>query len=86
MPIFPEVPRWLSVEAAADYIGCSPQTIRAIIHRGELRASRLSDGGPYLIDRFELDRLLERRKRIVPPYRRGSRPWVAKRHAVRRSA
>lgn len=76
--------RWLSVFQAADYLGCSPQTIRAILHRGELRASTLVSGGPYLIDRVELDRFLERHKRILPPYRRGSKPWVARRHAANR--
>ncbi len=78
---FPERTRWLSVEQAAEYLGCSPQTIRSILHRGELRASRLGpEGSPYLLDRLDVDRFLERRKRILPPYRKGTRPAVAKRH------
>ena len=78
--------RWLSINQAAAYVGVSAGTIRSILHRGELRASRLSAGSPYLIDQFDLDRFIERRKRIVPPYRRGSKPWVAKRHAEERAA
>jgi excisionase family DNA binding protein len=72
----PEVPRWLPIAQAAAYLGVSAQTIRSILHRGEIRASRLSEGSPYLLDRLDLDRFLERRKRILPPYRKGTRPWV----------
>jgi excisionase family DNA binding protein len=75
-----EVPRWLSISSAAAYIGISVQTLRSILHRGELRASRLSSGSPYLLDRLDVDRFLERRKRVIPPYRKGTRPAVAKRH------
>jgi len=86
MPVSKET-RWLSVEQAAEYLGCSPQTIRSILHRGELRATRLGpEGSPYLLDRLDIDRFLERRKRVLPPYRRGSKPWVKKRHAAERAA
>jgi excisionase family DNA binding protein len=81
-----EVPRWLSINQASAYVGVSAQTIRSIIHRGELRASQLNDRSPYIIDRLDLDRLVERKKRIVPPYRKGTRAWVAKRHAQERAA
>ena len=80
MAIPQAVPRWLSISSAASYIGVSVQTLRSILHRGEIGASRLSEGSPYLLDRFDLDRFLERRKRILPPYRKGTRPAVAKRH------
>ena len=76
----PQESRWLTVEAAAAYLSVHPQTIRNFLHRGDIRATRLSDSSPYLIDRIELDRLLERRKKIVRPYRKGTHPWVAKRH------
>lgn len=80
-----EVPRWLSVDQAAAYLGCSPQTIRSILHRGDLRATRLGpEGSPYLLDRIDIDRFLERRKKILPPYRKGTRPAVAKRHVEAR--
>ena len=78
--------RWMTVGEAAKYLGCSPQTVRTVLRSGSLRASRLVDGGPYLIDRLELDRFLERRLRHLPPYRKGSKPWVAKRHAEGRAA
>ena len=60
MAIPQAVPRWLSISSAASYIGVSVQTLRSILHRGEIGASRLSEGSPYLLDRFDLDRFLER--------------------------
>ena len=85
LPPTPLDRRWMSVSQAADYIGCSPQTIRTILRIGAIRASRpLSGTGPYVLDRLEIDRFLELRKRLLPPYRKGSRPWVAKRWAKRR--
>jgi excisionase family DNA binding protein len=81
-----EVSRWLTVESAAAYLHVHAQTIRNAMRRGDIRASRLADAGPYLIDRFELDRLLERRKKVLGPYRKGTHPWVAKRHAENRKA
>ena len=86
MPIPQELQRWFTVDQAAEYLQCSSQTIRSAMHRGEIRASNLRDGSPYLIDRIDLDRFLERRKRVLPPYRRGTRPWVKKRHAEERAA
>jgi excisionase family DNA binding protein len=80
------VQRWLTVSQAAAYLSVSAQTIRLILHRGEIRASRLSQGSPYLLDRLDIDRYLERRKTILPSYRKGTRPAVAKRHAEERAA
>jgi excisionase family DNA binding protein len=78
--------RWLLTSGAAAYIKVSPQTIRSMLHRGEIPAIRLGPGvGGYHIDRADLDRWLERQKKIIRPYRRGSRPWVAKRWAERRT-
>src|SRR5690348_12213810 len=77
--------RWMLVPDAARYLCVSPQTIRALIHRGEFPAVRMSPaGGGYHLDKNDLDKWLERQKRIVRPYRRGSRPWVAKRWATER--
>lgn len=78
--------RWLSIQETAAYLGVSPQTIRNVLRRGELRAAQLTENGPYFIDRLDIDRLVERRKRILPAYRKGSRPWVAKRWARQRQA
>jgi excisionase family DNA binding protein len=86
MSIPTEVPRWLTVPQAAVYLNVTPQTIRAAMHRGELRATQLRERSPYLLDRLDIDRYLERRKRALPPYRRGSKPWVSKRHAEARVA
>jgi excisionase family DNA binding protein len=84
-PQLEPTPRWMSVDDAAKYLQVSPQTIRSAMRRGDLRPSRLGPrGGPYRIDRFDVDRFLERRKRTLPPYRKGSHPWVAKRWRARR--
>jgi excisionase family DNA binding protein len=74
----PILPRWLSVAQAAAYLGCSHQTLRRALHSGNLRATRILDGGPYLLDRADIDRYLERRKRTIAPYRVGSKPHVRK--------
>jgi len=86
MPILKDS-RWMLISDAAVYLRVHPQTIRNALRRGDLKASRLAPGsGPFLLDRLEIDRLLERQKRILPPYRKGSRPWVARRHAANRRA
>jgi excisionase family DNA binding protein len=74
--------RWLTVDEAALYLRVSPGTIRTMIHNGEVKASRL--GPQFRLDRQDLDQLLTRRKRVIPPYRKGGRPWVAERHARNR--
>lgn len=69
--------RWLLVSEAAIYLNVSTTTIRALIHRGEIPAARLQPGaGGFHLDRNDLDRWMERRKRIIAPYKIGSRPWV----------
>ena len=83
--VSPHEQRWLTVEDAALYLRVSPQTVRNVMRRGDVQASRLAtSGGPYLLDRREIDSLLERRKRKLPPYRKNTHPWVAKRHAENR--
>jgi excisionase family DNA binding protein len=59
--------RLLSVEAAAVYLGVSPWTIRDLLHAGTLARVRLPLGGErdlrrILVDRLELDALIERSK------------------------
>jgi excisionase family DNA binding protein len=78
---FPESIRWMSIASAASYLEVHPQTIRRLIHSGDLRASKI---GHYRVDRADLDQLLLRRKKFFAPYRRGSKPWVAERHAENR--
>jgi len=53
-----EARRWLSVEQAADYLCSTPAAIRSRIERKTLPVKRL--GSRVLIDRVELDRILDR--------------------------
>jgi len=77
-----EIKRWLSVKMAAAYAGCHAQTVRTLLHSGELRCSDVSGAGRQIrVDRLDLDKLLERRKKFLPRYGKGTRPAVAKRHA-----
>jgi excisionase family DNA binding protein len=78
------ISKWLSVEQAAAHVNLSAQTIRNILHSGDLRATQI--GHVYRIERSDLDSFMARRKRSVRPYRRGSKPYVAKRHAENRRA
>jgi excisionase family DNA binding protein len=52
--------RWLTVEMAAEYAPCRVRTIRTLIWTGEL--PRVKFGRRFLIDRNDLDKLLESRK------------------------
>lgn len=76
--------RWLTLPEAAAYLGFSANRIRKFIHDGELPASPV--GLIYRVDRAALDTLMLRRNRIIPPYRRGTRPAVAQRWAEYRAA
>jgi excisionase family DNA binding protein len=80
-PLVPNT-RWLTVDQAAAYLQVIPNTIRNLIHDGSLKAARL--GYKFRIERVDLDLMMTRRKRVVPPYRRGLRPWVSARHAENR--
>lgn len=81
-PAAPQLNRWLAVEAAAAYLAISANYLRKLIHDGQIKAIRL--GNNFRLDRLDLDQLMLRRKRVVPPYRKNTRPWVAKRHAKNR--
>jgi excisionase family DNA binding protein len=50
--------RWMSVPTAAAYLDLTEDAVRRRIERGTLPAKRL--GGRVLIDRKELDRMLEK--------------------------
>ena len=73
---------WFDVAEASVYLHVSPQTLRRFLHDGSLRAARVGKG--FLLDRADLDSFVLRRKRVIPNYRRGTRPWVAQRHAQER--
>lgn len=74
--------KWLSVFEAAQYLQCAPNHIRRVIHAGDLRAVRFANS--FRIDRADLDQLMMKRKQRIAPYRRGTRPWVTRRHAAER--
>lgn len=71
-------PRWwpslLTVDEAAQMVDHSPQTIRALIRSGELRARR-SQGGAYVLAREDLVMDIARhRHKVAEEYRlRGER-------------
>lgn len=56
--------RLLRLKPAAHYLSVSPGTLRGIIQRGQLCVVKLDDNGraPWLVDRADLDELIERRK------------------------
>jgi excisionase family DNA binding protein len=56
--------RWLSVAAAADYLGLSEKAIRRRIERGSITYTR--HGSRILVDRRALDRELARQLRNPP--------------------
>jgi len=78
----PRVSPWLDVEMAAEYLHVSQGTVRKILHEGKLKAARI--GPHFRIEKSDLDAWLARQKKTIPPYRKGSRPWVAGRHARNR--
>jgi excisionase family DNA binding protein len=49
--------RWLTIPEAAEYLRCKPQRVYNLRSAGRL--SRYGDGGRALVDRRELDRLVE---------------------------
>lgn len=49
--------RWLTVDQAAEYIGARPQRVYDLRSSGRL--TRHGDGARALVDRHELDRLVE---------------------------
>ena len=55
----PILPQYLTVKTAADYADCSQDTIRRLVNRGELKASRLGKSRIIRIQRRDLDRLFK---------------------------
>ena len=70
-------PRLLDVESAAIYLSVKPGTVRGLVHGGVLRRVRipLPDHGELrrvLLDRADLDRLVEAWKEVgAPPHATG---------------
>jgi excisionase family DNA binding protein len=74
--------RWFDVAMAALYLVVSEGYVRALIHDRKIPATRL--GNTFRIDKTDLDRLLESRKKLQAPYRKNTRPWVAARWSEER--
>ena len=74
----------MTIAEAALYMRRSVQGVRNLIHSGQLRVSK--PDSQYLLDRHAIDEFLVRRERIATPYRKGTRPAVAARHAAARKA
>jgi excisionase family DNA binding protein len=53
----PALHRWMTIEEAAEHARCKPQRIYDLRSGGRL--SKTGDGGRALVDREELDRLIE---------------------------
>jgi hypothetical protein len=84
IPVLPVVDpnqQWLTFAESARHIRRSAGFVRALLHLGELQASNV---GGFLIAREALDRYITSHRKTIPPYRKNSRPWVAKRHAQNR--
>lgn len=76
--------RWFTISEAALYLRFSDGYVRHMIHNREIRASRI--GNEFRLDRQDLDRELEKRKKFHAPYRKGTRPAVARRWDEYRAA
>lgn len=58
-PVIDPNQRWLTVSEAAVYLHLSNQTIRNLLHSGELRSCHF--GNTFRIDRTDLDEMMLRR-------------------------
>ena len=68
---------WLRVSDAARYLSLSTQTVRKLIHAGELPASRVGDV-EIRIHRDDLDSYLRTRRITGPARVRDGRRWGKK--------
>lgn len=74
--------RWFTISEAAVYLRVSAGYVRYLVHDRKIKATRL--GNAFRLDRVDLDRLLESRKKLQAPYRKNTRPWVAARWSEHR--
>ena len=74
--------RWLDLRTAAAYESGSISSVRRQIRRGELKAVTIL--GHLVVDKNDIDELMLRNKRTLPPFRVGTKPAVAERHAKAR--
>ncbi len=58
-------PRLLKLAAASQYLSMSPSKLRSIVQRGEIAVIRGEGNAPWLLDKVELDRWIERSKQVL---------------------
>ena len=59
-------PRLLDIEDAGRYLSMSDKAIRELIYQGELAyVQKIAGRSPYLIDIRDLDKWIERNKRLA---------------------
>lgn len=57
--------RLLRLKPAAEYLSVSPWTLRRVIQGGEIAFVQIVENGPWLVDRADLDRFIESKKRTL---------------------
>ncbi len=60
--VLPISPRLLRLKPAAEYLGRSPKSLRAMIQRGELPVIKTDNHAPFLIDLRDLNEWIENHK------------------------
>jgi len=55
-------PRYLRLKDAAEYIGLGTKMLRQLISSKELPFIQLGPNSPFIVDRIDLDRFMERKK------------------------
>jgi excisionase family DNA binding protein len=60
--VSPISPRLLRLKPAAEYLGRSPKSLRAMIQRGELPVIKTDNHAPFLIDLRDLNEWIENHK------------------------
>jgi excisionase family DNA binding protein len=60
--VSPISPRLLRLKLAAEYLGRSPKSLRAMIQRGELPVIKTDNHAPFLIDLRDLNEWIENHK------------------------
>ena len=62
----PIAPRLLRTSDAASYLAVSPWKLGRLVHNAELPVIEGEEGGNWLFDRVDLDRWIEKSKRLTP--------------------
>ena len=56
----------ISAPAAAEIIGCSPDTVKRLLHAGQLAGWRFTDAGWWRIEIASVEKFIRRRKAMKP--------------------